>query len=591
MRLILPLLLLGCLVLSIGGCDRTASIASPTDTATALPDGKGVAFGLASTLKSEVLASCDSLSATATFGDGSTRTVRLTVQEAMAFSDKLFHLEALPADTSSRIEVVFYSKDGKTRYTVTLQISVKKETLADTTPKPVASSSSLVLLPIADAGIDEQGDNLGAEAGNRLAYRQGMILLDFGTFESLKGHRIVRARLHLQGWSNTADSNIALVAGTVNRGWAEGNGNWYYFDGKKANGYDLAYSNYPDRSVPSGTANPATAEGVRWSNSASLRASWSPACSSTVYLPAGGNGAYPRLANSAPIEFDVTAALTAMLSQGTAKALALRFASVSGSGLASTQICTYAREFGADFAPRLEVDLGDAAVAAGDSLELRPVQDAGVDLQDYNMGLGSELRLYEHGSTVLLDFGDLTSILSGKAVAKAELVLTGWQGLQSPDGTTGRTLEVPLDLGTVSRDWQEGFGNWYWFDGAGQNGYADAYSNWSSYVPPSWARNPASGNGATWTSTASIRANFRKYARVAPRLPEPAPYVYPTPCQAGTVRLDVTKEIRDMISSGTPLSLALVRPDTGLSFDRTPMFFSKDMAPEVCPRLVVTFAK
>jgi len=288
--------------------------------------------------------------------------MRTSVWNSMAFADSLFHLEALPSDTSCRIDIVFFSKDGKTRYTVTLQITVTQQNVGkDSSLTPVGGDSALTLLPVADAPIDQENYNLGAETSNRLIYNQGLILLDFGSLESLKGLDIARARLHVQGWANSADNNLHLAAGTVNRGWSEGDGNWYYFDGHKANSYDVAYANYPGRPFPQGTEDPAVASGIRWSLAQTLIASWSPACTVSVALPVGIPGQYPKLANTASLDFDVTAALRTMLASGTPKAFAIRFAQ-GGTGMSSIPVSTFSREFGgSQYSPRLEVELGKAA--------------------------------------------------------------------------------------------------------------------------------------------------------------------------------------------------------------------------------------
>ncbi|MEN9355678.1 MAG: hypothetical protein RL318_3003 [Fibrobacterota bacterium] len=589
------ILLIGTVLpLALAGCNQATAV-DPAPTNLPASSDKGVAFGLSSALKAEVLANCDSVTATATFGDGTTRTMTTTLTQAMAFADGLVHLENLPADTSCRIEAVFHSKDRKTRYTVTVQISVKTESVVDSAdkPLPVVNGKSVVLVPVADAGIDEQDWNLGRDGSVRLAFKDGLALFDFGNLEALQGKRIVRARLHLNGWNNAPDSNLVFDIGTVSRGWTEGTGNWYYFDQAKANGYDQAYANHARLPLPEGTSNPALRDGIHWSAASDVLASWAGFGSAKVYLRANSSGSYPRLEETAPVDFDVTRAVQSMVSSGNAKALALRLGG-GGSGLSSVQAYFFSREFnGAGHGPRLEIELGDALPASeGDSLVLGPVQDVSVDVQDVNLGLNSELRFYQPGSMALLDFGDLPSQLAGKAIARAELVLTGWQGLTSPDGETGRTMEVPLDLGTVSRDWREGSGDWYWFDGAAQNGFARAYTNWTDFIPPAWARNPTFADGATWSSTTGLREGFKKFTSVAPQLPELAPYLYPKASEAGAVRIDVTQAIKDMQDNGVARALALRWPElSSFPSSRTAMFFSKDLVPGVAPRLVVRFRK
>jgi hypothetical protein len=347
----------GLLAIGLSACDRAVDEAASSSSGA---NEKGIVFGLSGNSRQAILDSCDSLSATAAFGNGSTQTVRISIRRAMAFADGLFHLETLPSDSACRIEIVFFSKDGKTRYTVTMQITVTQESVKkDSVLAPVRDDSGLVLLPVADASIDEQDYNLGAETSNRL-YRQGMILLDFGSLQSLKGLDIVRARLQVRGWVGSDADSLFLTAGTVDRGWSEGDGNWYYFNGRKENGYDEAYANYPGRPFPQGTKDPALASGIRWSLAQSLIASWKPVCTAGTVFPVAFES-YPKFENAASLDFDVTAALRSMLDSGTAKAFAIRFAQ-SGAEEISTQFAIFSREFGSRYSPRLEVDLGSSKI-------------------------------------------------------------------------------------------------------------------------------------------------------------------------------------------------------------------------------------
>lgn len=234
----------------------------------------------------------------------------------------------------------------------------------------------------------------------------------------------------------------------------------------------------------------------------------------------------------------------------------------------------------------------DGTVLDNGDLVLKPWQDAWIGPVDNggnnNNGVGSELRLWEGGSMGVLDFGDLSTILAGRVVAKAELVLRGWKGdIDIGDATS----DLSIDLGTVPRGWSEGNGHWYWFDGAGQNGYERAFSDWPGFLPPDCARNPASASGIRWNDDGGVREGFRKISTFVPDLRDGKPWVYPTAAEVGVVRLDVTESVKSQVLSGASLGFGLRRATTSPGPAESVAFYSKDHAPSVSPSLVIQFAK
>ena len=236
--------------------------------------------------------------------------------------------------------------------------------------------------------------------------------------------------------------------------------------------------------------------------------------------------------------------------------------------------------------------VADGTVLDNGDLVLKPWQDAWIGPVDNggnnNNGVGSELRLWEGGSMGVLDFGDLATILSGRKVAKAELVLRGWKG---DIGIGDATTDLSIDLGTVPRGWTEGNGHWYWFDGAGWNGYDLAYSDWPGFLPPDCARNPARAGGIRWSDDGGVRSGFAKISTFVPDLQDGKPRVYPTAAEAGVVRLDVTESVQDQVASGVSLGFGLRRATTSGGPRESVAFYSKDHAPSVSPSLVIEFAK
>lgn len=234
----------------------------------------------------------------------------------------------------------------------------------------------------------------------------------------------------------------------------------------------------------------------------------------------------------------------------------------------------------------------DGTVLDNGDLVLKPWQDAWIGPVDNggnnNNGVGSELRLWEGGSLGILDFGDLAASLAGRKVAKAELVLRGWKGdIAVGDATT----DLSIDLGTVPRGWNEGNGHWYWFDGAGQNGYDLAFSDWPGFLPPDCARNPASASGIRWNDDGGVRAGFRKISTFVPDLQDGKPWVYPKAAEAGVVRLDVTESVQSQVAAGVSLGFGLRRATASRGPAESLAFYSKDHAPSVSPSLVIHFAK
>lgn len=220
------------------------------------------------------------------------------------------------------------------------------------------------------------------------------------------------------------------------------------------------------------------------------------------------------------------------------------------------------------------------------ALDLVPVQDAWVGPEGYNAGLGGDLRLWEGGSIALLDFGDLTNRLRGRSIRSARLVLHGWKG-RIPVG--GSETSLALDLGTTARGWIEGTGNWYWFDGRGQNDFANAYSLWPSFVAPERSTNPAQATGIDWNTAIAQREGFRRDTTFVPILVD-GPYgKFPTADMSSVVILDATSLLERLASGDANRTIAIRRASASANPAESIGFFSKDVHPSVTPHLVIEF--
>ncbi len=220
-------------------------------------------------------------------------------------------------------------------------------------------------------------------------------------------------------------------------------------------------------------------------------------------------------------------------------------------------------------------------------LDLVPLQDSWVGPEDNNAGLGGDLRLWEGGSMALLDFGDLTNRLRGRVIASAHLVLHGWKGAISIGGAE---TSLALDVGTAPRGWIEGTGNWYWFDGKGQNSFATAYSLWPAFVAPERSTNPAQATGVNWNTAMAQRQGFLRDSTFVPTLVDGPAGKFPTADGCSVVEIDVTAVLKRIAAADANQSLAIRRATVSRSPRESIAFFSKDVHPSVAPRLIVRFA-
>lgn len=233
------------------------------------------------------------------------------------------------------------------------------------------------------------------------------------------------------------------------------------------------------------------------------------------------------------------------------------------------------------------VPIDTTPVHARDSALLMPTKDAWIGPENYNAGLAAELRLWEGGSIGLVDFGNLSVSLGGRTIASATLVLHGWKGRVSIG--TGNT-DLRIDVGSAPGGWTEGTGHWYWFDGAGQNGYEEAFTLWPGYVPPAGTSNPAARDGITWGSGIAQREGFRADTTFAPSLVDGPDRRFPTEAGCSTISIDVTATIRRIAASADGASVAIRRSTSSASPEESIGFYTKDMDPSVAPRLLVRFA-
>ncbi len=157
----------------------------------------------------------------------------------------------------------------------------------------VAPTSPKTIYAAQDVGIDSEDWNVGLGSDLRL-YPDGIVLVGFtGIKSTLAGKKIQKAELVLHGMASPAATDYLLYTCSVSGSWAEGAGNWYYFDGAKHNNYDVAYEDFPQYVPPAGSMNPASASGIRWSNSTALRNSLQIVDSSVGFVPTAADHYLP----------------------------------------------------------------------------------------------------------------------------------------------------------------------------------------------------------------------------------------------------------------------------------------------------------
>lgn len=205
--------------------------------------------------------------------------------------------------------------------------------VAPVAPIPEAVVGADTLWPTKDAVVDPEGWNLGFDSDVRLMYAEGLVLIDFGDVPRLLKKRqiahVSQAYLELSAWMALmapVDTirQVGLELGTVSQAWEEGTGNWFWNRGQWQNHYQTAYAWYPNYAPPPGSDDPATAPGIRWSNSATLRQSFRSFAKAQVSVGYVAPNYFPRQRETTPLRLDVTQAVRQMQTTGEARTLAIR---------------------------------------------------------------------------------------------------------------------------------------------------------------------------------------------------------------------------------------------------------------------------
>jgi hypothetical protein len=217
---------------------------------------------------------------------------------------------------------------------------------------------------------------------------------------------------------------------------------------------------------------------------------------------------------------------------------------------------------------------------------LYPSKDAHVDSENWNLGLGAEMRLAYPSAVAFLAFDSLAKVMPGKNLVKAELIVHGWTDAEWPDGAGG--CVCGLDLFKVTGDWQEGTGHWYWHGGGPHNGFENVYRLFPEYQPPA-TTNPNQRNGITWTNSDSLRKNMAWIAKGKGVLPI-GEGSYPLLENTGRIFIDLTDSLAQHKDWSQSFSFALrMSPDSTSSAVGKAWIYSKDhVSPDYAPRLVLT---
>lgn len=584
----------GAILLAVSGCapDKGAEIASAPIDSSAVGTGNTIGFRISREAARQVLSECDSVAGDAVFAGGTNRRFIFPADSVLDL-DGMIRLPGIPA-RDCRIELVFTDRRGTARLRLSLQVTVGASP-ADTgvavvVPETPVTGAPFVVLPVGDASWDPGiAYNLGAGSGLMMLDTQSLAVIDFGRIDSLlAGREILRARLLLQGWSSSqAPARIRVAAGTIPRGWQEGDGHWYWWDGVRRNGYDVAYQYWPGYRPPASTSNPTSAGGIRADRNPSLGAQWQGVDTILWEGTLTSTPVYPARDVLSPAEFDLTPAVKSMIRDGNSQAIAIRALDDMGNGLMQFLSKEHQDGRGDILGPRLVVEIAPESTSG--ELEFRPLGDTWIDSSDRNTGLGSGVMLWRNGDMALFDFGNIPSALAGRGeVASAKLILTGWSGVKGrADGSEG----LDIEYGTIPLGWLEGRGHWYWFDGAGRNGFDSAYRYWPDYLPPVSAVSPSLDGGVHWSTAVPIRAGFQMAGRFAPTLALGPDGIYPAREASTTIELDVTEAVREQAATGQAKGFALRRLVASNSPRMMVGFFSKDMAPDVAPVLRVRFAR
>ena len=371
MKRSIPLLVTSSFLLLAACQDKSAdSSTKPTEKveADATP---GVAFRLAPSSVAQIVAQSDSVEVTATYEDGTTRRIKAPLSGAL---DALTGAVALP-DLPIRdcaLEVVFPSRDGKTRLRMTVVFEIElldsPEDSLDGGKDPVDvdpldTATTLDLAPLQDAWVGPEDNNAGLGGDLRLWEGGSMALLDFGDLTNrLRGRTIANARLVLHGWKGEisiggGETSLALDVGTAPRGWIEGTGNWYWFDGQGRNGFATAYSLWPSFVAPERSTNPARATGINWNTATAQRRGFLRDTTLVPVLVDGPDGMFPTASMSSVLEIDATTLLKRIAAADANQSIAIRRATTSRAP--KEAVAFFSKDVHPSVAPRLIVRFAD----------------------------------------------------------------------------------------------------------------------------------------------------------------------------------------------------------------------------------------
>lgn len=202
------------------------------------------------------------------------------------------------------------------------------------------------------------------------------------------------------------------------------------------------------------------------------------------------------------------------------------------------------------------------------------------------MGFNSDLRLMYQDAVALIAFDNPPRLPEGSEIVQTQITVHAWS-----DGPGEN--QVSLDLAHAPADWREGTGNWYFFDGAGRNNYAQIYADFPDYVPPVGSSNPSQETGITWNTSASLRHSLAYAGSAKAVLPSPtADGKYPLLGKTETLTFEITGLLRKPEDLRGPLSLGLMQsiPSRGTNAGGT-WFYSRNHAqPETyAPTLALTY--
>jgi hypothetical protein len=244
----------------------------------------------------------------------------------------------------------------------------------------------------------------------------------------------------------------------------------------------------------------------------------------------------------------------------TFKSMTMKLLSIIASGLFACQPAdpehdiSGAHAVAADRAAQDQIQERDPGRCEVTRDTLYSAKDASVDQENWNTGLGSEVRLYYQDALAFLTFEGVAEAMAGKKLVKAELLLNAWTDGEWPVGSGGK--HCALDLFLTQDDWVEGTGHWYWHGGGPHNNYAFVYSLFPAYVPPAITTDPEVRSGITWENSGGLRAGLIPIGHGSGFIPK-GRGTYPLLGNTGRIAIDLTKALAQPQLRGRPLALAL----------------------------------